>query len=324
MELGSAKLQATEEEQRKYPFLPRRVDDVLMSDLRLAEDGVFQELVARRDALVAAGPGSNPELLTATERQLRGRASELAAANKAVDAFRTDEDEAVRARNPFLESNEVKLVPLRELGLPSDPTYAALANERLQLMQSPVRNAAAIAATEEALRGRVEELALARAAAEDVLLAKYPFFATLPGAVLLANEDIKRSPLFATLAARYEELAAQPEVDESELETVKDALLQSAARLLSEEKEAERAAAEARNALHAHYPMCARDVGDAVAKDPTIAGLIARRSELLKDPVGNADTIADVDNILHRRGLEVEAARKRRGKPLQPDGLFCL
>ncbi|KAF8288568.1 hypothetical protein TcYC6_0034530 [Trypanosoma cruzi] len=38
MELGSAKLQATEEEQRKYPFLPRRVDDVLMSDLRLAED----------------------------------------------------------------------------------------------------------------------------------------------------------------------------------------------------------------------------------------------------------------------------------------------
>ncbi|KAF8290461.1 hypothetical protein TcBrA4_0126420 [Trypanosoma cruzi] len=100
MELGSAKLQATEEEQRKYPFLPRRVDDVLMSDLRLAEDGVFQELVARRDALVAAGPGSNPELLTATERQLRGRASELAAANKAVDAFRTDEDEAVRARNP--------------------------------------------------------------------------------------------------------------------------------------------------------------------------------------------------------------------------------
>ncbi|KAF8288506.1 hypothetical protein TcYC6_0034610 [Trypanosoma cruzi] len=80
MELGSAKLQATEEEQRKYPFLPRRVDDVLMSDLHLAEDGVFQELVARRDALVATGPGSNPELLTATERQLRGRASELAAA----------------------------------------------------------------------------------------------------------------------------------------------------------------------------------------------------------------------------------------------------
>ncbi|PWV01294.1 hypothetical protein C3747_197g45 [Trypanosoma cruzi] len=324
MELGSAKLQATEEEQRNYPFLPRRVDDVLMSDLRLAEDGVFQELVARRDALVAAGPGSNPELLTATERQLRGRASELAAAKKAVDAFRTDEDEAVRARNPFLESNEVKLVPLREFGLPSDPTYAALANERLQLMQSPVRNAAAIAATEEALRGRVEELALARAAAEDVLLAKYPFFAALPGAVLLANEDIKRSPLFATLAARYEELAAQPEVDESELETVKDALLQSAARLLSEEKEAEQAAAEARNALHAQYPMCARDVGDAVAKDPTIAGLIARRSELLKDPVGNADAIADVDNILHRRGLEVEAARKRRGKPLQPDGLFAF
>ncbi|EKG00260.1 hypothetical protein TCSYLVIO_008809, partial [Trypanosoma cruzi] len=70
--------------------------------------------------------------------------------------------------------------------------------------------------------------------------------------------------------------------------------------------------------------MCARDVGDAVAKDPTIAGLIARRSELLKDPVGNADTIADVDNILHRRGLEVEAARKRRGKPLQPDGLFAF
>ncbi|PWU91186.1 hypothetical protein C3747_345g30 [Trypanosoma cruzi] len=59
------------------PFLPRRVDDVLMSDLHLAEDGVFQELVARRDALVATGPGSNPELLTATERQLRG-ASERA------------------------------------------------------------------------------------------------------------------------------------------------------------------------------------------------------------------------------------------------------
>ncbi|PWU91183.1 hypothetical protein C3747_345g33 [Trypanosoma cruzi] len=70
--------------------------------------------------------------------------------------------------------------------------------------------------------------------------------------------------------------------------------------------------------------MCARDVGDVVAKDPTIAGLIARRSELLKDPVGNSDAIADVDNILHRRGLEVEAARKRRGKPLQPDGLFAF
>ncbi|EKF26683.1 hypothetical protein MOQ_009617, partial [Trypanosoma cruzi marinkellei] len=105
---------------------------------------------------------------------------------------------------------------------------------------------------------------------------------------------------------------------------VKEALLQSAARLLSEEKEAEQAAAAARDALHAQYPMCARDVGDAVAKDPTIAGLIAQRLELLKDPVRNGDAIADVDDILYRRGLEVEAARKRRGKPSRPDGLFAF
>ncbi|PWU90155.1 hypothetical protein C4B63_53g143 [Trypanosoma cruzi] len=70
--------------------------------------------------------------------------------------------------------------------------------------------------------------------------------------------------------------------------------------------------------------MCARDVGTRWRRTPQLQVSLARRSELLKDPVGNADTIADVDNILHRRGLEVEAARKRRGKPLQPDGLFAF
>ncbi|KAH9600805.1 hypothetical protein LSM04_006585 [Trypanosoma melophagium] len=166
VELAAMKLHATEEECHKYPFLSKRVDGVLLSDLDLADDAVFQEMVERRGAMTSE-PQRNREALAEVESQLRDRASCVAAMKKAVDALRADEDEDVRAHNPFLEMNEVKSVPLRELGLPSDPQYAALTEERLLLKQHPVPNAAAIVATENALRSRAEEIALARLTAED-------------------------------------------------------------------------------------------------------------------------------------------------------------
>ncbi|KAH9600831.1 hypothetical protein LSM04_007834 [Trypanosoma melophagium] len=271
LELAAMKLHATEEECHKYPFLSKRVDGVLLSDLDLADDAVFQEMVERRGAMTSE-PQRNREALAEVESQLRDRASCVAAMKKAVDALRADEDEDVRAHNPFLEMNEVKSVPLRELGLPSDPQYAALADERLLLKQHPVPNAAAIVATENALRSRAEEIALARLTAEDELLNRHPSFAAL----------------------------------------------------IQEEKEAERAAAAQREALHARYPMLARDATEAVEKDAMVAALLARRSELLKDPVGAAEAIADVDELLRERGAEVEAARKRRRRPDRPTCLLAF
>ncbi|KEG06345.1 hypothetical protein DQ04_14511000, partial [Trypanosoma grayi] len=240
MELGAAKLHAAEEECCKYPFLAKRVDGVLVGDLRLADDAVFQELVEKRDAL-AAEPSLNREALVDVERQLRARAHDAAAVKKMVDVLRADEDEDVRAHNPFLETNEVRLVPLRELGLPMDATYAALADERLLLKQDAATNAAAIKATESALCGRAEELALARLVAEEALLAKYPFLAALPGVELLAGDDLEHDPLFA----RYDELAADPTADAAAVEDAKMALLDEAKTLLAADAEAERAAAAA-------------------------------------------------------------------------------
>ncbi|KEG05176.1 calpain-like cysteine peptidase, partial [Trypanosoma grayi] len=112
--------------------------------------------------------------------------------------------------------------------------------------------------------------------------------------------------------------------DAAAVEDAKMALLDEAKTLLAADAEAERAAAGVRDALHTRYPMCARDVGEAVEKDAVVAGLVARRAELLQDPEGAGAAIADVEDLLRGRGVEVEALRKRRQRPSRPPCLLAF
>ncbi|KAG5482846.1 hypothetical protein LSCM1_06878 [Leishmania martiniquensis] len=106
-EVAAAKLRATEEVQARYPFLSKRVAGVPLSEVPLAQDELFQELVAQRAPLLGS-PRTNAVKLHTIEARVQDRARELADAKSRLDGLRDAADDEVRARNPFLPHSDVR------------------------------------------------------------------------------------------------------------------------------------------------------------------------------------------------------------------------
>ncbi|KAH9600826.1 hypothetical protein LSM04_007539 [Trypanosoma melophagium] len=333
LELAAMKLHATEEECHKYPFLSKRVDGVLLSDLDLADDAVFQEMVERRGAMTSE-PQRNREALAEVESQLRDRASCVAAMKKAVDALRADEDEDVRAHNPFLEMNEVKSVPLRELGLPSDPQYAALADERLLLKQHPVPNAAAIVATENALRSRAEEIALARLTAEDELLKRPPFLppieivdvdTQLPPKPQRALELVEKDPYYQELNALRDTLVAEgKEVNAPAIQCVEEQMKDRLEQLRADAEKAAVARQRAEQRLLEQHPYLeALEIAGlplselGLSDDDEFVALAKEHATLAASPRANAEALAANEQSLRTRAAQLAATLVKKEAALR-------
>ncbi|KPA75183.1 tb-292 membrane associated protein-like protein [Leptomonas pyrrhocoris] len=322
-EVAAGKLRATEEAQAKHPFLPKRIAGVFVGDLPLESDETFQALMAERAPLLGS-PRANASKLRAIEEAAKARAREVAVERNNVDGLRAAADEEVRARNPFLPRNDVRGVPLRELALTRDPEYAKLSDRRLELKQQPLENAEELAAVEARLKERAAEIADAKLAAEEGLRATYPTVVTAPGAATLSSLFLPLDAKLVQLAQQRAALTAQPKPDAAALRAVDEAAAVRVQELVNEDAKAEREGAQARAAVLKQYPMCAREVTEAVGKDAMFASLAARRAGLLSDPVANTAPLVDVEDLMRERGVEVESGRRRRRRPANPPRLLDI
>ncbi|KAG5482852.1 hypothetical protein LSCM1_06884 [Leishmania martiniquensis] len=324
-EVAAAKLRATEEVQARYPFLSKRVAGVPLSEVPLAQDELFQELVAQRAPLLGS-PRTNAVKLHTIEARVQDRARELADAKSRLDGLRDAADDEVRARNPFLPHSDVRGVPLRELGLWRDAAYARLMDRRLKLKEWPVENAAELTMVEARLTERAVEVAEAKLAAEAELRARYPNVAAAPGAAMLSSLALALDPQLAQLEQRRAVLAGQPKPDRAALRAAEAAAAARVQELMDEDADVEVEAAQARAAVLRQYPMCARDVTEAVGKDAMFASLAAQHAGLLSDPAANRTPLANVEGLMQERGSEVESGRRRRCRrqPANPPRLLDM
>ncbi|CAD2221922.1 hypothetical protein, conserved [Angomonas deanei] len=314
-ELAKDVKDATDEAKEKYPFLPKRVDDVLLGNLPLDTDEKFQELANQLEELKKEDPVKNADEIKALEDQLKDRAEELADRANDVEALYDADNEDVRAHNPFLEKNDVRGVPLRELGLEDDEPYKKLWNDRLQLMEDPVKNADEIKAVEEQLKDRADELADEKIHAEDEVLAKYPFVEKPRGAPMLPTLGVPEDEQFSELAKQHDDLAQDPEKNAEALKAVEDAMNDRVRELADKAADDEQKAAEPQRELMREYPMCGVDPSPAIPRDAEFAELSGKRDALLTDPEKNADEIRDVEEAMHDRANELAARDKRRRRP---------
>ncbi|GET87236.1 tb-292 membrane associated protein-like protein [Leishmania tarentolae] len=324
-EAAATKLRATEEAQARYPFLSKRVAGVPLSELPLAHDELFQALVAQRAPLLGS-PRTNAARLHAIEAHAQDRARELASAKRNLDGLRDAADDEVRARNPFLSYNDVRGVPLRELGLSRDPEYAQLTDRRLTLKEQPVEAVAELTAVEARLKVRATEVAEAKLVAEAALRAKYPTVATAPEAAMLSSLELTLDPRLVQLEQQCVALADAAKADDAPLRAAEEAAAARVQELVEEDAVAEEEAAQARAAVLRRYPMCARDVTEAVGKDAMFASLSARHAGLLSDPAANREPLADVEDLMRQRSAEVESGRRQRRRrgPANPPRLLDM
>ncbi|CBZ41049.1 uncharacterized protein, partial [Leishmania mexicana MHOM/GT/2001/U1103] len=313
-EVAAAKLRATEEAQAHYPFLSKRVAGVPLSELPLAQDELFQALVAQRAPLLRE-PEANAQPLRAVEDQLRNRAAVLADAKEKLDAIHAADSDEVRAHNPFLPHSDVRGVPLRELGLSQDAEYVDKWLDRLRLMEHPEENRPAIQAVEGALRDRAEELARDKLRAEDELLAKHPFVARPPGAPLLASLGVPVDEQFRQMAQEHAALAEEPVRNAEPLRAVEKAMQARVAALAAADAEETLKPAEAARVLVREHLMCVPYVHPDVPKDAIFSELAEKRDALLSDLERNAAPLRAVEEEMHERAVQVAAQHKRRTRP---------
>ncbi|KAG5509076.1 hypothetical protein JKF63_06084 [Porcisia hertigi] len=310
-EVAASKQRATEEARVHYPFLSRRVAGVLLCDLPLARDALFQELMAQRAPLLGS-PRTNAARLRAIEAHAQDRVRELASVKKQLGSLRDAANDEVRARNPFLPHSDVRGVPLRELGLMRNPEYAQLMDHRLRLKERPVENEVELTAVEARLKERATEVANAVLVTEATLRAKYATVAVSPEAALLSSLALTRDPRVAQLEQQCAALACQPQPNREALRLAEEAAAARVQELVDEDAAAEVEAARARAAVLKQYPMCVRDATEAIGKDAMFASLAAQHAALLSDPAANRTPLADVEDLMRERGSEVESGRRQR------------
>ncbi|EPY29704.1 calpain-like cysteine peptidase [Angomonas deanei] len=323
-ELAKDVKDATDEAKEKYPFLPKRVNDELLGNLPLDTDEKFQELANQLEELKKEDPVKNADEIKALEDQLRDRAEELAGDEKALDILRHNADEEVRARNPFLKTNDVRGVPLRELELNKDPEYNKLYDSRLQLMEDPVKNADKIKAVEEKLKDRADELAKKKLDEEARLEATFPTVKRPKGAAMLSSLNVGGDPIVSNLMKQRAALSEDPAANQDAIRAIDQQMAERIQELVDEDVDDEKKAAKARMNVLRQYPMCARDVSEAVGRDAVFAELHAEREGLLSDPVANKAPITEKEKALRERGIAVESSRRRRRQRDRPTCLLQM
>ncbi|KAG5483006.1 hypothetical protein LSCM4_07216 [Leishmania orientalis] len=269
LELGGAKLRATEEVQAHYPFLSKRVAGVPLSELPLAQDELFQELAAQRAPLLGS-PRTNATKLHAIEARAQDRARELAVVSKAIDLFRIDESNAVRCRHPYLRHSDMSFVPLRELGMLTDRKLQRFVRRRLRLKSAAKMNSAGIECVEVEMRERVRELARRVVAGEMKGRRRFlPRHRRSAGVVLAAlgiheDEEVVEWRL---------DVMENPNCGADDEMVAKKAIRRRGNALLDAYREAESDIARELHRLRRCFPNCIRDVNPALELDDYLAAL---------------------------------------------------
>ncbi|KAF8291806.1 putative calpain cysteine peptidase [Trypanosoma cruzi] len=267
-------------------FLDQKPEGVPLRELPLDDDSDFVAMEQERRQLLEKDPRRNAKEIAALEESMNARAQELAREKKLADrAFLDQKPEGV---------------PLRELPLDDDSDFVAMEQERRQLLEKdPRRNAREIAALEESMNARAQELAREKKLADRAFLDQKP--EGVPLRELPLDDD---SDFVAMEQERRQLLEKDPRRNAKEIAALEESMNARAQELAREKKLADRAFLDQKPEGVPLRELPLDDDSDFVAMEQE------RRQLLEKDPRRNAKEIAALEESMNARAQELAREKK--------------
>ncbi|PWU96278.1 putative calpain cysteine peptidase [Trypanosoma cruzi] len=267
-------------------FLDQKPEGVPLRELPLDDDSDFVAMEQERRQLLEKDPRRNAREIAALEESMNARAQELAREKKLADrAFLDQKPEGV---------------PLRELPLDDDSDFVAMEQERRQLLEKdPRRNAREIAALEESMNARAQELAREKKLADRAFLDQKP--EGVPLRELPLDDD---SDFVAMEQERRQLLEKDPRRNAKEIAALEESMNARAQELAREKKLADRAFLDQKPEGVPLRELPLDDDSDFVAMEQE------RRQLLEKDPRRNAKEIAALEESMNARAQELAREKK--------------
>ncbi|CAD2221916.1 hypothetical protein AGDE_08408 [Angomonas deanei] len=259
MKKAEGKNEEIKKRRKRCPRLPRRVHGILVSDVPLPEGS---DIVESEENML--------KYYDAKGRQI-----------KDVLVWRADDNEAVRARNPFLEYNDVRNVPLRELNLQDDSTYRSYLKKWLQSLAKDSVDRDTVRIYEDLLRECAEELASDSVVKEEQFL----------GDVKSVAGEVPR-----TVVTRDVRDLLGREVQPTDADVLK--------RMCGTYEDAECDVAKEFADLHDAFPVCIRDINPAAKDDEHLKNLEAERLQQLKK-VPQKEVMESIEREEMKRSVEL-------------------
>ncbi|KEG13533.1 hypothetical protein DQ04_00951090 [Trypanosoma grayi] len=199
--IAAHRLRQAELYKKHYPFLPTRLEGVETCTIRLEDNEIFAQKAAYYARLRASGSGDTGVRCRRLAREMENVAIATAREISVRNWRNSIESEDLHERYPFLPEEPARDILLGDVRPVEQPEFRALSNELDVLRRDPLRNAAAIRATEEKLSALVVRLAEEKAAATEAAHEQYPFLPRRVLGVRLGDLPLKEDELFMTAAS---------------------------------------------------------------------------------------------------------------------------
>ncbi|KPI83073.1 putative calpain-like cysteine peptidase putative cysteine peptidase Clan CA family C2 [Leptomonas seymouri] len=232
-------------------------------------------------------PKRNAAAIAGLEKRMKERARQLA-------------DDKKWADREGLLGRSVEDMPLRDIGLDSDPAYVAMEDELRKLRHDPGRNARRISDLEKSMRDRAHELA--RKAKEEE---RYKFLPRLVDGFEHAALALDGDKPFRDMEAQRRKLVAEdPRGNAASIAQLEDALRARAQELAAAKKDADREAfldPKPEEVKLRYVPL---------DDDAEFIAMEGEWRKLMQDPRANARRIAELEKAMNERAHGLADARK--------------
>ncbi|ORC91630.1 calpain-like protein, partial [Trypanosoma theileri] len=272
---------AREKKQADRAFLDHNPEGVPLRELPLDEDPQFVAIEQERKKLMDEDPRKNAQKIAGLEKDMNDRAHELAREKKQAD-------------RAFLDQNP-EGVPLSELPLDEDPQFAAMEQDRKQLMdEDPRKNAQKIAGLEKDMNDRAHELAREKKQADRAFLDQNP------EGVPLSELPLDEDPQFAAMEQDRKQLMDEdPRKNAQKIAGLEKDMNDRAHELAREKKQADRAFLDQNPE---GVPLRELPLDD----DSKFAAMEEERKQLMdEDPRKNAQKIRGLEKEMNDRAHEL-------------------
>ncbi|RHW70903.1 Flagellar Member 3 [Trypanosoma brucei equiperdum] len=298
LKLQSAEQRAAARDASLYSFVDPSLLAEVPRDLTLEDDDEFCELMKRRDEEKAKGPNEvNAEVIREAEAGLAKRV-------RAIVEERKAEEESLAAAYPFL-GRTLKGIPLGELHLMSDPTFAELASHYTQ--DASNMDPTARAQQEKLLRDAADKIVsdlrssrLRAAVRAEGLRERYPFLPEEPvRGVCLADVRPAQQQEFRDLSNELDELRRDPAGDAEAIAAMEEKMKALVTQLAEEN-------ATKTDAVHKQYPFLPKRVmgiplGELPINDDAMFSQLGQRWLQQKSSSdGGKDAVATEEEMLQR------------------------
>ncbi|KAH9593132.1 Peptidase C2 [Trypanosoma melophagium] len=281
-----ARVLAQEQKAEDLNGLDREPEGVPLNQLNLHEDKIFASMV---DVIreLKKDPRKNADTIEELRDRMNDRAHDLAL-------------EKLKGDRAFLDQSP-EGVPLENLPLLTDPVFHKLESERAKLKdRDPIRNAGKIRDLENRLNDRAHELATEYKKEELRPLQQHPH--GIPIELLKPHED----PQFAAMVDELRSMKKDPRTDPAALSSLEAQMNERVDELAGDLLEGDRGYLN-KDPLGVPLELLP------LSTDPDFHALEVQRAVLkAQDPRRNAAQIADLENKLDERAVQLADEQRRR------------